>query len=328
MRQTINFLILLIYSQMTGQNHVSNNGQAVNYGNIDINKGLTWTTARTSTPGTFTNNGAAALKDGTTDIVLTSTPAKWVNGYVKHFATATSTSYVYPVGSTASRMFLWTSNETVGSSIAVAWIEGDPSNINYSDLTAPNSGVHSIALLDSGILSVNSLGQWDWIGTYTGTVSVSVKLPSTASKSNLRLVGWNGEKWTNLGTSGSSGGVLSGNVPATITALAIGSTTTNSSTKTAQEIDNGEQLISDFIVYPNPSDKGHVTVDFTSNYIGEGKLDFFDGLGKSIKTEKINIRKTNTITINTGNLATGIYFIQLKDNASNPLSDSYKLIIQ
>lgn len=325
----LSFFTLYLFgcSFLFSQNHVFSNAEAVNFGDIDINKATNWTTARTSTPGKFSNYGAASFRNGSSSITLSTTSTSWINGYVKHYATLNNTTHIYTVGGSSSRMFLSTSSEKVGHSIAVCWIGNDFSSTG--DLTGPNAGSHSVFSLGTGILSVNSLGQWDWEASpYTGTVVVNVKLPSTNSNSNLRLVGWNGVKWINLGTTGSVNGILTGNVSSNITALAIGSTTANATLRSIEDIKNSEEIATNFKIYPNPSKSGYITLDFNSTYVGTGDLSFIDELGKLIFSERTEIKKNNILTIDISKLSTGIYFIQLTDDSNNTLAEPQKLIVQ
>ncbi|WP_141217477.1 T9SS type A sorting domain-containing protein [Siphonobacter sp. BAB-5385] len=78
-------------------------------------------------------------------------------------------------------------------------------------------------------MAVSTVGSWPVAAAVPGAVTVSIPdVTDFAATPDLRLVGWNGTQWVNLGqtaTGSTEGSTLSGTIPAnaTITALGIGS---------------------------------------------------------------------------------------------------------
>lgn len=292
-----------------------------NFGNLNLNSAISTNKWATSGTGKFCNYGSATFMNGSSALQINSgtPPTSWVTGYVKHYAITGYTAHIYPVGSNTERLFVQTSGEANSKSIATAWIHG-----------AYNTGNKVTITMVSGI------GRWDWISDHTTSVTVSVKLPSTlqggiTNKSYLRLVGWNGSNWVIIGTTGSdANGILSGTVTAGITALGIGSTTTISGFKQAPSNaaigvkTNGNYLK----LYPNPSDSGIVTAECKMLYQGSGKLVITDMFGKKIHTQPIEITDgTNSYTINTSQIPSGIYIVSLANDQGKTLQ-SEKLIVK
>jgi gliding motility-associated-like protein len=139
---------------------------------------------------------------------------------------------VFPVGSGSDLRTLQISAPSSSSSeYAVAWLAGNPDAT--PDPTNSNQ-FHSTSAVTGTIKAVSPVGQWDWFpvnGNGEGLV-VTISIPALSgdfftSASDVRLVGWNGTSWVNLGTSGASGltenSTLSGTMIAGIQALGIGS---------------------------------------------------------------------------------------------------------
>lgn len=196
--------------------------EAANFGAINLAtpQGQTWVTARAALPGYFTvydGGSFASMSD-----------AANINGYVKKIGRQ---AYTFPVGSGSDLRTLSISTPVAPSSIATAWIAGDPAG--NLDPTAPFAGPHSTMAKASDIFAVSTIGQWDWqvvSGAGDGLI-VTVSIPDLSDFSaaeNLRLVGWNGTQWINLSSGATASGntenrTLSGIMQADISALAVGS---------------------------------------------------------------------------------------------------------
>ncbi len=225
--------VLIGFAQLArGQgNHVFAGSESVNFGVIDLATpgGQTWSTDRSATPGYFSAVGTATF--------TTPTDAANVNGYVKHYTNAANQGFTFPVGTGADLRTLTTSGTIPANAvIATAWIVGDPSTTNDPTNTGAAGGSHSIGSFGAGILSVSSVGQWDWqdIAANAAGTTVTVSIPAitnpSATAAVLRLVGWNGTQWIAIGTAGATGitegSTLSGTIPAAgISAIGIGATT-------------------------------------------------------------------------------------------------------
>lgn len=338
------FIVVLFFNNLQSQNFITNDNQLWNYGNLNINTSTKWKTNRLKPESGYYNIGIATFVNGILPLNISSESSSWVDGYIKHLATSESTSHVYPVGSDLHRMFLSTSNEKVSYNINVAWIEGNPSNID--DLTSPNTGKHPVTNFLYPINSVSDIGQWDWISDYPGSVVVNVKLPSTLIGGNiinntrLRLVGWDGDKWINLGSSGSSSqGVLSGDVSSNITSLAIGSLDVISNFNRANIIPDifqkAETNISHsidynpenyFQIYPNPSFNGLFIIKCNTNQHDTGTIYIYDNLGKKVfSKEKVTLE--GNIEVDAQHLPIGIYTLSIINNNSQEI-DYKKIIIK
>ncbi|WP_435355912.1 hypothetical protein [Emticicia sp. SJ17W-69] len=209
----------IAYAQ-TG-NYVPTGAEAVNYGSISLSTSTNWATARTATPGYFAAYGTA--------IYTEADDTHNINGYVKHYVTAANQGFTFPVGTGTDLRTLTTSGTVPnGAAYGAAWILGNPGTT--TDPT--DNATHSLTALGTGVSSVSSVGQWDWIeitGSTAG-ITVTVSIPDLSSfgpASQLRLVGWDGSKWVNLsGTTGASGNTenstLSGTMVSGIKALGVG----------------------------------------------------------------------------------------------------------
>lgn len=175
-----------------------------------------------------TNPTAGALKflDNATYTNTALGDAQHVNGYVSKTG---NDAFTFPVGSgTDVRTLTISAPPTVTDQFSVAWIAGNPTTTG--DPTNSNA-LHPVANFAAPIMSVGNKGQWDWVpvsGTGAGlTITVSIPASTTAPAANLRLVGWNGTQWVNLGTAGATGNTenstLSGTMILGISAIAVGS---------------------------------------------------------------------------------------------------------
>ena len=202
-------------------NYVPAGGEAVNFGTISLSTSTNWSTARTATPGYFATSGTATYTgaDDTHNI----------NGYVKHYVKAANQGFIFPVGTGTDLRTLTTSGTIPNGAVyGAAWILGNPGTT--TDPT--DNATHSLTSLGTGVNTVSSVGQWDWVevtGSSVG-ITVTVSIPDLSSfgpASQLRLVGWDGSKWVNLsGSTGASANTenstLSGTMVSGIKALGIG----------------------------------------------------------------------------------------------------------
>lgn len=324
------YLFLLYALGSIAQNHVPNNAEIINRGDLNLNTVIApnkWTTATSAPTGNFSNYGAGRFTNNGTALTINTTNTRWIEGYVKHYAISGSTSHVYPVGSNmlSEPLFLSTTGETAGQTIAVAWIDG-----SY------NTGSPG-----SGIVSVSAKGRWSWVASATPNVVVSVKLPATlqggtVSKSYLRLVGWNGTNWINLSASApynsgsDSNGVLSGIVSTAITAVGIGSTTTISGFKNAgiATVETPQTTPRYFKIYPNPARSKTVTLDYDLTYEGKADVVIFDASGKTVfRTDADVMSGKNTKTIDIHQLPSGLFTVQLLNTYGEALIQAQKLMI-
>jgi hypothetical protein len=210
--------------------------EVFNYGIVDIsiNKGISWSTERSSHPGYF-----SLLQNA--DFIGYSNRAN-VDGYIKKIG---NKSFVFPVGNGKNLRALEISQpNNITDSYATAWIEGDPTN--NIDPTSPNAGMHPVDAISGLIVAVSKSGQWDWQvgenenlgkGT-TGNgdgINVTVSIPDMtgfANQSELRLVGWNGLAWIDLSGKPTATGIienskLSGVMLRGISAIAVGRVLSN-----------------------------------------------------------------------------------------------------
>ncbi len=214
-------LFNMAVAQAQTGNYVPSGAEAVNFGTISLSTSTNWATARTATPGYFAASGTATYT-GATD-------ANNINGYVKHYVTAANQGFTFPVGTGTDLRTLSTSGTIPsGAAYGTAWILGNPGTT--TDPT--DNATHSLTALGTGVSSVSSVGQWDWVvatGSAVG-VTVTVSIPDLSAfgpASQLRLVGWDGSKWVNLsGTTGASANTenstLSGTMISGITAIGVG----------------------------------------------------------------------------------------------------------
>lgn len=216
------FVTLVTIQEAVSQNYVVSGGEVVVVSNLDFTTSMVWETSKASAPGFYTWVNNAENYSGASD-------ANHINGYVKKIG---SQEFTFPVGSgTDLRTLQISAPSSSTSEYAVAWLAGnpdttpDPTNSNQSHTTTAVSGT---------INAVSSVGQWDWLpvnGTGEG-LTVTVSIPALSgdmftNPADLRLVGWNGASWVNLGTSGATGltenSTLSGTMIAGIQAIGIGS---------------------------------------------------------------------------------------------------------
>lgn len=215
-------LIIIPIQEAASQNHVVSGGEVVVFSNLDFATSSVWETSKASAPGFYTWTNNAENYSGATDV-------NHINGYVKKIG---SQGFTFPVGNGADlRTLQMSAPASTSSEYAVAWLGGNP------DATPDptNAGqLHSTTAVTGTIKAVSPVGQWDWLpvnGTGEG-LNVTVSIPALSgdfftSASDVRLVGWNGTTWVNLGTSGASGltenSSLSGTMLAGIQAIGIGS---------------------------------------------------------------------------------------------------------
>ncbi|OYU79214.1 MAG: hypothetical protein CFE23_15160 [Flavobacterium sp. BFFFF1] len=320
---------LSFFYHVDAQDYLFDNSNFWNYGNIDLSTilpGKKLTTTRSSTAGKYTNYGAGKFINNGTAIQVISSPNSWVDGYVRHYATSGNTSHVYPVGSESFKAFVGTTGEIINHSIATAWLSGDPSGLA--------GGSHTVTAFTTPITAVSIFGQWDWIASYTsGNVNVSVKPPPSAygnaDVTKLRLVGWNGISWINLGTSGLNAGVLSGVVPPGINALGIGTVSTGTTFRMQGNRPEIEKSKDTFEIFPNPVNNGIVKIRYRREQSAPANVFLFAISGQLILEETVSLDKDSSeISIDLQKLAAGTYILQLVLLDGTQLINDAKLIIK
>ena len=317
----LSFLLALSSFSCMAQNYVPDNGEIINRGNLNLNTIVSsnkWTTTRNATAGKFSNYGAGKFTDGTsTPLTVISNPAKWIDGYVKHYAITNYTSHVYPVGSATECLFVSTSGEIESNAIAIAWV----------------SGAYNVSIKDADIKTVSSTGRWSWItsSSYTGSITATVKVPGgITGGSHLKLIGWNGTKWITLADNAYSGMTLTGKVPSNITALGIGSTTTITNFKNP---DPEVPVVSSeepdyFRIYPNPAKSRIITLAHNLAYSGRADVLISDASGKTVLKTPLNlVSGKNSNTLNIQKLPGGIFTVQLLAASGETLTQPQKLIV-
>lgn len=215
-------LIIIPIQEATSQNYVVSGGEVVVFSNLDFATSAVWETSKNTVPGFYTWTNNAENYSGLSDL-------NHINGYVKKIG---SQGFVFPVGSGSDLRTLQISAPSSSTSeYAVAWLAGNPDTT--PDPTNSNQ-LHTTTAVSGTIKAVSSVGQWDWLpvnGTGDG-LTVTVSIPALSgdmftNPADLRLVGWNGTSWVNLGTSGATGltenSTLSGTMIAGIQAIGIGS---------------------------------------------------------------------------------------------------------
>lgn len=221
--KTFVFCVFLVLPwAVKSQNYISSNSEISIFSSVDLSSSASWETSRLSNPGFFTWLDNAELYEGATDVFH-------VNGYVKKTG---NDGFVFPVGNGIDlRTLQMSAPSSISSEYAVAWISGNPTST--PDPTNDNE-LHSTSSFSGVITAVSTIGQWDWLavnGTGVG-LTITVSLPALTgnyftSAADVRLIGWNGTSWVNLGTTGASGltenSTLSGTMIAGIQAIGIGS---------------------------------------------------------------------------------------------------------
>lgn len=232
---------------LKAQNYLGSGVEMGIFGPFSFEVSTTWATARTATPGYYSWTIGSGDYTGADD-------NHHINGYVKKYG---SEPFVFSVGSGTDLRTLSISAPSSPTDVfAVAWIMGNPATT--ADPTNGNA-FHPVAAVLGIISAVSRVGQWDWQavrGTGDG-LTITVSIPQLFGTefndaSLLRLVGWNGTAWENLGTAGASGitenSILSGTMKAGIQAIGIGAI---SSTPVAMDsdgdglLDSAEGVIND-----------------------------------------------------------------------------------
>jgi gliding motility-associated-like protein len=221
----ISYLIITPFQDANSQNFVVSGGELAIVGSIDLSTSTVWETNKSSNPGFFTWVNSSDNYESSSDLFH-------INGYVKKIG---NQGFVFPVGDGLDlRTLQMSAPSTITSEYAVAWLSGspdvtpDPTNLNQ---------LHTTSSFLGAIKAVSPVGQWDWLpvnGTGEG-LTITVSIPALTgdfftSASDVRLVGWDGNAWINLGTSGASAlsenSTLSGTMIAGIQAIGIGSVKT------------------------------------------------------------------------------------------------------
>jgi hypothetical protein len=217
--------MMIATCNLYAQNHIVNNSKASASSAINLMNAPFWSTERSATPGYY----SAIAPEGA---YVNGSDSHHINGYVSHEPGSTGQGFVFPVGDGIDLRQVITNGFIADNIVyATAWIKGNPSLT--VDPTDSFPGLHDLLLKEPIILEVSKIGQWDWveiIGSTAGmTVAVSIpEIPPAFSthENLLRLVGWDGTQWVNLGTSGANGlsenSLLTGTITSGITALGIG----------------------------------------------------------------------------------------------------------
>ncbi len=313
--------IILFGNSIFSQNYVAGNCEVINYGSININSvsaPYNWSTSK-NVVGKFSNYGGGNFTNNGEKLSLKSTGTRWINGYVKHYATIGNLTHLYPVGNNSEPLFVSTTAEIAQNSITIGWIDG------------PYKVTNKVA----GIRSVSSVGRWDYSASAKGSIIVRVKLPdSFVDDTNLRLVGWDGTEWVSLSGSspydgGSTNGVLSGVINVAVSAIGIGSISDIIKVKDAiKPSTTNLQTIHHLNIYPNPS-TGIFFLDYNFNFDGVANLNIIDVNGKVLIKRLLNLTlESNRTEVDLSGISTGIYFVIIADNTNNPLCQPRKIILK
>ena len=240
-------ILLFLTSYLQAQNYLGSGVEMGIFGPFSFEVSTSWATARTATPGYYSWTIASGNYTGADD-------NHHVNGYVKKYGPE---PFVFPVGSGTDLRTLEISAPTNPADVyAVAWIMGNPTTTQ--DPTNGNA-FHPVTAVSGNISAVSTVGQWDWLavrGTGDGLI-ITVSIPELfgtefTDASKLRLVGWNGSAWENIGTAGAAGttenSILSGIMKTGIQAIGIGVISTISADLDSDGdglFDSAEGLIND-----------------------------------------------------------------------------------
>lgn len=325
------------------QNRVFGNTEMVNFNKVDLSSvgNSEWSTAKTITHGIYANYGSAKFTNFGNSFFLSSVTGKWINGYVKHYATDGNKEHLYPVGSESSRHFLETKGETPGTSICVAWLPGLVKETE--DFTKPFAGIHHTDQLD-GLSKIFEIGQWDWITDYTAAepyVLVSVKIPDGYGDNDpeICLAGWRDGKWHCVGDGSPVNGIIQSVIKDDYSALAIGKRLAIpralpsyvERTDDISKITFGENDVENCFlqIYPNPARGQFLVVTYKLDYTGAAKIVLYDMVGKLILEHPvITSTGTDVQNIDISGLPSGFYTLQFCTQKNEPLTNQKKLIIQ
>lgn len=290
------------------------------FGTIDLSNepNLKWSTARGADPGFF-----SFYADGQ---FIQYSDRYSIDGYLKKVG---NNAFTFPIGDGFELRALEISKpDRITDTYATAWIGGDPSVT--PDPTQPHTGFHPTRQVRSPIVSVSTVGQWDWLtgasgnlgdqSTGSGTgIRITVSIPDLsrfAEKNELRLVGWNGSSWVDLSGRPSASGnnsnsKLSGTMIPGITAIGI-----------------GRIRSTQMILFPNPvSDQSVIQARVTSEYTGRGWLQIYNSIKQQLTSIPVNcISGVNTFSININGLKAGTYVVELRDELGDLLNASSQFI--
>ncbi|MFT3750011.1 MAG: T9SS type A sorting domain-containing protein [Agriterribacter sp.] len=189
-------------------NITNTNGVEVGY-RTDFTNGITTTVRTIHTAGalrflddaTYTNSGFGNNQ--------------YVNGYVTKIG---NDAFTFPVGNQGgneARPLSISAPSIASNALSIAYWQGDAgTGLDPTGGAHPLSQLNTTPLNGEVLISVSSMGFWDWIpvsGTSNMTISVSLPaqtgIGSYSDASGIRLVGWNttNSQWELLGNSGASG---------------------------------------------------------------------------------------------------------------------------
>ncbi|NHM05813.1 T9SS type A sorting domain-containing protein [Flavobacterium sp. CYK-4] len=339
------FITIISYYNLSAQNRVFDDSEMVNFDRLDLKTVVSdygWRTSLGLDFGTYSNyRNASFIFEGEV-IKLESEPSKWVKGYVKHYAKFPFNKHVFPIGDPFGRNFLETDKEIDGESVTVAWLSNELLELNgmqpFEDLTPPEEGIHDINSL-YGLSSIRSPGFWDWRSTNTeGSIIVKVNTLENSDNPDLRLAGWKNNRWECLCDASPQNGIISCEVGPGYTALAIGKkgsfvpnltfedTNTNSIVNAKNNSDNTLFYVK---VYPNPIKSCCLTLNYLIDYTGIANVYLYDLLGKVVLTQPLLVEPGhNSNTVDTSQLASGVYHLSFKDANHSDLFAGKKIIIQ
>lgn len=303
--------------------------EMVNYGDVDISliTATKWLSDRQAQPGYFSVFGKGYFSNYSDQF--------HIDGYIKKFG---NDPFTFPVGNgTKLRQLDISAPSLLSDAYATAWIDGDPSFT--SDPTFPFPGLHPTDKVSDPIISVNSIGQWDWLvgndgnlGAFTtgdgAGITILVSMPDLtqfADTSELRLVGWNGTSWVDLSggptaTGNTEKSKISGIMIPGITAISIGKVKT---------YDFGDfRGLPRLVLFPNPiSTQTNIQIRFKTEYTGLADIIIYNAIGQKIKIIRVVcVRGINLLSANVSNLVSGTYIMQLRDLNGNALTTANKFI--
>lgn len=218
----ISLFVIFIVNSISAQNFVDKNSEFSIFSTIDLTSSTTWETDKSATPGYFTWLADANDYEGASDKFH-------INGYVKKNG---NNAFTFPVGNGFDlRTLSISESSNFNSEYAVAWLHGNP---NLTVDPSNGDAIHSTSSLSGYLTAVSEVGQWDWIpiNDSGSGIHITVSIPAVdgyffTNPNDLRLVGWNGRNWVDIGIVGASGLIedsnLSGTMITGIEAIGIGS---------------------------------------------------------------------------------------------------------
>jgi hypothetical protein len=151
------------------------------------------------------------------------------------------------------------------------------------------------------------------------TLSFNSDSEKFSSLSSLRVAGWDGSIWKDLGNGGTSGSITSGTLTSAFSSTTFGPFTLGESQITVG-IEDERKINTNFILYPNPASN----IAFIDNLgLTPTSITLINYLGKEIKC--LYTIESENISIDTSALSPGLYIININVDQKYY---SIKLIIQ